>query len=297
MNMPEWKRDEILGALWESKAWKPFVILLVCWGLFLIWKFALKRFEIFLFRGDVIRESEMILRLKTMFHVLKWCGSITVIGLGLYMLLESLGINVAPLLAGAGIVGLAFGFGGQYLIRDVINGIFILLEGQYRINDVVQIGEHGGLVESVNLRITQLRDLEGRVIFIPNGEIKTVINFTKEYSYALLNVGVAYETDINHAIDVIKELGHEMRKDRRFGPLILEGLEMFGVTEFAESQMTIQFRIKTLPIKQWDVAREFRRRLKARFDAEKIEIPYPHRTLSWGTKENKNDFRNKMGAG
>jgi small conductance mechanosensitive channel len=196
------------------------------------------------------------------------------------------------LLAGIGIVGLAFGFGGQYLIRDLINGLFILIEGQYRVNDVVKINDSGGLVESINLRITTLRDLEGRVVIIPNGEVKTVINFTKEYAHALFDIGVAYKENVDRVIEVIKELGSQMRNDSHFGKLILADLEMFGVDEFADSQVTIKFRIKTLPIKQWEVAREFRRRLKNRFDEEGIEIPFPHRTLYWGAGQDNEWFRN-----
>ncbi|MDD5217058.1 MAG: mechanosensitive ion channel family protein [Candidatus Omnitrophica bacterium] len=276
------KWEDILNTVWFGKSVKTLVIFLICWLLFLFLKHGLRKFEEMVSEKEVIRESEMTLRLKTYSHILKWLGSILIFAVTLYMLLQNFGIDVAPLLAGAGIVGLAFGFGGQYLIRDIINGVFILFEGQYRVNDVVQIGEHGGLVEAVNLRITKLRDLEGRVIYIPNGEIKTVVNFTKEYAQALLNVGVAYKENIDRAMSVIKELGGEMRKDPYYGKLILDNLEMLGVDEFGESQVTIKFRMKTLPIKQWEVAREFRRRLKNRFDELGIEIPFPHRTLYWG---------------
>ncbi|MFC1480554.1 mechanosensitive ion channel family protein [Candidatus Omnitrophota bacterium] len=216
------------------------------------------------------------------------------------MVLENHGFNVAPLLAGAGIIGLAFGFGGQYLIRDLINGLFILIEGQYRINDVVKIGEYGGLVEDINLRITTLRDLGGRVIIIPNGEIKTVVNYTREYAQALFDVGVAYKESVDKVMDVIKEVGNEMRKDPYFGRLILDDLEMFGVDEFSDSAVIIKFRVKTLPIKQWEVMREFRRRLKNRFDELGIEIPFPHRTLYWGTgKDNEwvKGFADRMTPG
>ncbi len=147
---------------------------------------------------------------------------------------------------------------------------------------MVKIGEFGGLVEGVNLRVTRLRDLEGRVIYIPNGEIKTVINFTKEFSQALLNIGVAYKENVDRVMEVIKQVGKEMREDGYFGKLILDDLDMLGVDDFADSQVTIKCRIKTLPIKQWEVAREFRRRLKNRFDELDIEIPFPHRTLYWG---------------
>ncbi len=279
----EWQA--VLQMTWVSLSIKTLLILVFSWLLFCFFQYGLKKFEEHLSSNKTIRENETTLRLKTFSHLLKWLGTIAIGGFCLYMIFENFGINVAPLLAGAGILGLAFGFGGQYLIRDIINGVFILIEGQYRINDVVQIGEFGGLVEAVNLRHTKLRDLEGRVIYIPNGEIKVVVNFTKDYSYALLNVGVAYETNIDHAIRVIKDLGVEMRGDKYFGQLISEDLEMLGLDEFAESQMTIKFRIKTLPIKQWEVAREFRRRLKNRFDQEKIQIPYPHRTLYWGATQ------------
>ncbi|HOW88570.1 MAG TPA: mechanosensitive ion channel family protein [Candidatus Omnitrophota bacterium] len=280
MSAASW--DEIFQGIWSNKLWKPFVILLLCWGLFLALKFGLKRLEAAISRKEVLREEESILRLKTFLHVLKWLGSIFIVCFGLYELLENFGIDVAPLLAGAGIVGLAFGFGGQYLIRDLINGIFILLEGQFRVNDVVKIGELGGLVESMNLRVTQLRDLEGRVIYIPNGEIKTVINFTKGHSQALLDVGIAYKEKVDDVMRVMKEIAQEMRQDPYFGKLILEDMEMLGVDAFMDSAVIIKCRMKTLPIKQWEVAREYRRRLKNRFDELGIEIPFPHRKIYWG---------------
>ena len=251
--------------------------------LFLLMKLGLKQFERLITRKDEIRENEMVLRIKTLSKLFNWLGAIAIIGVVFYMVLENFGFNVAPLLAGAGIIGLAFGFGGQYLIRDLINGLFILIEGQYRINDVVKIGEYGGLVEDINLRITTLRDLEGRVIIVPNGEIKTVVNYTKEFAQALLNIGVAYKENVDKVMDIIKAVGKEMREDKYFGRLILDNLEMLGVDDFADSAVIIKFRMKTLPIKQWEVMREFRRRLKNRFDELGVEIPFPHRTLYWGT--------------
>ena len=211
-----------------------------------------------------------------------WLGAVALIGSVLYMILETVGINIAPLLAGVGIAGLAFGFGGQYLIRDLINGIFILFEGQYRINDVIKVGDLAGVVENVNLRVTVLRDMEGRVIYIPKGKMKAVINMTKEWSRAVLNIGVAYKENIDRVMEVLKELGRELRQDPVFSKLILEDLQMLGVEELGESQVTLKCFFKTVPIKQWDVAREFRRRVKNRFDELGIEIPFPHRTLYWG---------------
>jgi len=251
--------------------------------LFVLLRLGVGKFETLITKQDVLREDELTLRVKTLSKLFNWIGGFVVFGLIIYMLLENLGISVAPLLAGAGIIGLAFGFGGQYLIRDLINGLFILIEGQYRISDVVKIGEYGGLVENINLRITTLRDLRGRIIIVPNGEIKTVVNYTKEYAQALLDIGVAYKENVDKVMDVIKQVGEEMRGDKYFGRLILGDLEMLGVDDFADSAVIIKFRMKTLPIRQWEVMREFRRRLKNRFDELGIEIPFPHRTMYWGS--------------
>ncbi len=271
------------------------IIVLVGIVFFFLLQAGLKKLERAIGEKDVIRESETTLRIKTLVKLFSWLGTIIVVGIVIYMVLADFGLDVAPLLAGAGIIGLAFGFGGQYLIRDLMNGFFILLEGQYRINDVVQIGDFGGLVESINLRTTTLRDLEGRVVIIPNGEVKTVINFTKEFAHALFDIGVAYKENVDHVMDVIKELGAQMKQDPYFGRLILEDLEMLGVDDFCESHVSIKFRIKTFPIRQWEVAREFRRRLKNRFDELKIEFPFPHRTLYWGVGSD-NDFMRKLAA-
>ena len=262
---------------------RSLVVLIVGLLLLFLLKIGVKKFEQALTQKDVIRESESTLQIKTVAKLFRWVGTIAIILTIFYIVAENHGLNVAPLIAGAGIAGIAFGFGGQYLIRDLINGLFILIEGQYRINDVVKIGQYGGLVEDINLRITTLRDLEGRVIIIPNGEVKEVVNFTKEYAQALLDIGVAYKENVDHVMEVIKEIGKGMRQDKYFGRLILGDVEMLGVDDFADSQVTIKFRMKTLPIKQWEVMREFRRRIKNRFDELGIEIPFPHRTIYWGT--------------
>jgi moderate conductance mechanosensitive channel len=251
--------------------------------LLLLLKIGVRKFEQALTQKDVIRESETRLQIKTVAKLFRWVGTVTIILVIFYVVAENHGFNVAPLIAGAGIAGLAFGFGGQYLIRDWINVLFILIEGQYRINDVVKIGQYGGLVEDINLRITTLRDLEGRVIIIPNGEVKEVVNFTKEYAQALLDIGVAYKENVDHVMEVIKEIGKGLRQDDYFGKLILGDVEMLGVDDFGNSQVTIKFRMKTLPIKQWEVMRELRRRIKNRFDELGIEIPFPHQTIYWGT--------------
>jgi small conductance mechanosensitive channel len=266
-----------------DKVVRSGVVLLVSVILFILLRMGIKAFESLVTRESDVRESEIELRLKTLGKLFNWLGGILIIIALIYQLMIIYGFNPGPLIAGAGVIGIAFGFGGQYLIRDLINGLFILVEGQYRINDVVKIGDLGGLVEDINLRITTLRDLAGRVIIIPNGEIKTVINFTKGYAQALMDIGVAYKENVDQVIEVIKQVGKEMREDSYFTKLILDDLEMLGVDDFADSAVMIKFRIKTKPIKQWEVSREFRRRLKNRFDGLGIEIPFPHRTLYWGT--------------
>lgn len=296
--LEEVKRERLVKRSPLEKAMVSVAIILAGLALFFILRAITRKLESFVARKkDVIREDAATLRMRTFIKLFSWLGNILVIIVVFYLMLESVGFSVAPLIAGAGIIGLAFGFGGQYLIRDLINGLFILLEGQYSIDDVVKIGDQSGLVENVNLRITTLRDLEGRVIVIPNGEVKTVINYTKDFAYALLDIGVAYKENIDRVIDIIKETGADMRKDAYFNRIILEDLEMLGVDDFGDSQVTIKFRIKTLPIKQWEVAREFRRRIKNRFDELGIEIPFPHRTVYFGTgKDNewvKDLFRGK----
>lgn len=275
-----------------AKTVTAIIIILVGLLLYLVIGKAYRKFQQLITKEGVIRESDSTLRFKTLLQLAYWVGTIVLFLAILYMVLNEFGVNVAPLLAGMGIVGLAFGFGGQYLIRDIISGIFVLFEDQFHVNDVVKIGDLAGLVQKINLRVTVLRDLEGRVIFIPNGEIKSVINYTKEWSRALFDIGVAYKENVDHVMDVIKQLGKEMREDPYYSKLILNDLEMLGVDSFGDSEVTIKFMIQTLPIKQWEVSREFRRRLKNRFDELGIEIPFPHRTLYWGVGP-ENDFMKK----
>lgn len=238
-------------------------------------KGGVRKFEGMVTEKGIIRESDFALRAKTIGRLLFWLGGVMIVLTIAYMILQVFGFNVGPLLAGAGIIGLAFGFGGQYLIRDIISGLFILLEGQYSINDVVKIGEMEGTVENINLRTTVLRDLKGRQIIIPNGEVKSVYNFTRDYAYAVFNLGFGYKEDADRIMQVIKELGADFRKDEYFRRLVLEDLEMFGIVDLRPQLVTVMFRMRTLPMKQWEVTREFRNRCKKRFDSLKIEITIP----------------------
>jgi small conductance mechanosensitive channel len=189
-----------------------------------------------------------------------------------------------PILTGAGIVGLAVGFGAQTLVKDLIAGFFLTFENQVRVGDVAQINGTGGLVEAINLRTIVLRDLEGTVHVFPNGSIERLANRTKDFSFIVLDVGVAYKENVDAVFEVLREIGAELAADARHGASILEPLEILGVDAFGDSQVTIKIRVKTLPLKQWEVGREMRRRIKNTFDARGIEIPFPHLSLYVGEK-------------
>jgi small conductance mechanosensitive channel len=198
------------------------------------------------------------------------------------MVLERMGLDIMPLLAGAGIVGLAVGFGAQNLVKDFISGLFFIVENRIRVGDVAILNGTGGLVEQVNLRTTVLRSLDGTVHVFPNGSINSLSNMTHEFSFYLFNVGVAYKEDTDRVVSVLKAIGEEMLQDDDYKEFILEPLEILGVDQFADSAVIIKARIKTVPIKQWLVGREMNRRIKKRFDEEGIEIPFPHRTFYFG---------------
>lgn len=198
------------------------------------------------------------------------------------LILTELGVNIAPLLAGAGVLGVAVGFGSQKLVQDVITGAFILFEDLISVGDVVNVGDKGGIVEAVSMRNVRLRDLSGVVHTVPYSAITTVSNLTKDFSYYLLDVAIAYREDADQVMELLSQIGAEMQQDAGFMHLILAPLEILGVDAFADSAVIIKARIKTLPIEQWNVGREFNRRMKKRFDEQDIEIPFPHRTLYFG---------------
>ncbi|MCA9396339.1 MAG: mechanosensitive ion channel family protein [Candidatus Omnitrophica bacterium] len=198
------------------------------------------------------------------------------------MILREIGIDIGPIMAAAGVVGVAVGFGAQNLVKDLIGGFFILIEDQVRVGDVVEISGLGGLVEKINIRTVVLRDLSGNVHFIRNGNIDIVTNMTKDYSRYVFDIGVAYREDTDEVVEIIRSVDEEMRQEEGFRESILEPIEILGLDKFADSAVIIKARNKTKPIKQWEVAREFNRRLKKRFDECGIEIPFPHTTLYIG---------------
>ncbi len=228
------------------------------------------------------QDDELNKRTDTLGSVVHYVLSIAMMLIALVMILSEVGIEIGPILAAAGVLGLAVGFGAQSLVKDIISGFFIFLEDQIRVGDVVEIAGKSGVVERMNLKMTILRDLSGNVHFVPNGEINVVTNMTKGYSRYLFNIGVAYREDVDEVMDIMRQVDEDLRNDPEFGADILAPLEMLGLDEFADSALIIKARTTTKPIKQWRVAREFNRRLKKAFDEKNIEIPFPHLTLYAG---------------
>lgn len=253
---------------------------------FLVWEITNSLIEGYLSRKDALgQELEASARTRTLLAVARKALTIALAVVATLMVLSELGVDIAPLLAGAGVLGLAIGFGAQKLVQDVITGVFILLEDQIAVGDVVTVGDKGGLVEAVSIRTVRLRDLAGTVHTIPFSAINVVSNMTKEFSFYVMEVGVAYRENVDEVMQVLKDLGAEMQQDEEYGSKIIEPLEVLGVDAFADSAVVIKARIKTAPIKQWWVGREFNRRMKNRFDELGIEIPFPHTTVYFG--ENK----------
>ncbi len=224
-------------------------------------------------------------RAATLGKVLRNILRIVIWSIALLMVLNELEIDVGPLLAGVGIVGLAVGFGAQSLVKDIVAGMFILVENQYDVGDVIKVAGASGKVERVTLRSTRLRDLEGKIHIIPNGSMDVVTNMTKRYSRFVLDIGVAYKEDVDEIMALLKEIGDELQADPEYGKKILEPLQVLGVQDFADSAVVIRSLFTTKPMEQWGIGREFRRRIKNTFDAKGIEIPFPHQTIYLGEAE------------
>ena len=250
-----------------------------------ILRVALGRLEIILIKAT--ESSEIVpgaaaQRVRTLTNVLRtivvgliwFVATLTVLG--------QIGVNIGPILAGAGVVGLAVGFGAQNLVKDLVSGFFLILENQVRVGDVAIINGTGGLVEAITFRTIVLRDLSAVVHVFPNGSINTLSNVSKDWSAYVMDVGVAYKEDTDRVVEVMRRVGAELRGDSKFGAAMIDDIEVFGVDQFADSAVIIKGRLKTMPLQQWNVGREYRRRLKKAFDAAGIEIPFPHRTLYMG---------------
>jgi moderate conductance mechanosensitive channel len=221
-------------------------------------------------------------RVNTLMGILRKGASVIIWTVFIMIFLQKINIDIGPILAGAGIIGLAVGFGAQELVRDFLSGFFILLENQIRTGDVAILNGTGGIVENIELRTITLRDLAGVVHVFQNGKINSVSNMTKEWSAMVFDIGVAYKEDLNQVMKIMKEVAEDLQKDEEFKSKILEPMEIFGLDSFGDSALVVKGRIKTKPIQQWTVGREYRKRLKEAFDKHNIEIPFPHQTIYWG---------------
>ena len=218
-------------------------------------------------------------RENTLIRIISGVISVIIWLMAVLMIFQELGIAIGPLMAAAGIAGLAFGFGGQYLIRDLISGLFIIFENQYRVGDVVCFDDTCGLVEDISLRMTTLRDLDGTVHHIPHGEIKKVSNLSKYFARVNLNIGISYSSNLEKVIEVVNRVGRELAEDPNWKEFIIKPPQFLRVDDFGDSAIIIKILGETKPIKQWDVTGELRKRLKIAFDKENIEIPFPQRVI------------------
>ncbi len=279
---------EIQTISWDQiilSSFRILLILLLAWVGMLLLQKLLKKLEQRLLKQSLNLDetrSESEKRVETIIRLIKQASLIVLWVTALLILLKEIGVEVGPILASAGIVGLAVGFGAQNLVRDFISGFFFILENQVRVGDVAIINGTGGLVEKVNFRTIVLRDLSGVVHVFPNGAVSTISNLTNDWSAYVFDIGVAYKEHTDRVIDVMTSVGSEMKEDEVVGSYMLGEPEIFGVDKFDHSAVVIKGRIKTKPIRQWQVGREYLRRIKLAFDDAGIEIPYPHQTLYFG---------------
>lgn len=225
------------------------------------------------------QDREAVKRAETLGRVLRYIVAVVVTLVAGMLVLAELGIALAPILGAAGVVGVAVGFGAQSLVRDYFNGLFLLLEDQIHQGDVVRLGEHAGLVEEMTLRYVRLRDYDGYVHFVSNGQIASVVNMGRGHAQAVIDVGIAYGEAIDRAMQVMVRTAEQLRADPVFSSRILDAFEMVGVERWADSAVILRARFKVAPLEQWSVRREYLRRLKAAFDSEGIEIPFPQLTV------------------
>jgi small-conductance mechanosensitive channel len=253
------------------------LILVIGWGGQILVRQITNIFHKFILTKET--DAELERRNETLKRVIRYILNTLLILIVGMLLLSELGISLAPILGAAGVVGVAVGFGAQSLVKDFFTGFFILMENQVRKGDVIQVADKSGLVEDITLRYIRLRDYSGQVHFIPNGLISTVTNMTLEYSYALIEVGVAYATNLDHVFETLQQVAAEMKRDPSWSLKILDQFEIAGVENLADSAIIIKSRWKTVPLEQWAVRREFLKRIKQTFEQKKIEIPYPHLTI------------------
>ena len=218
-------------------------------------------------------------QVETLVQISRWVLDIAIVATALLMLLSTFGLDIAPLIAGVGVVGLALSFGAQTLIKDLIGGLLIVVENQYSVGDTIEVGDVSGVVETVTLRATLVRTAEGSLVVVPNGEVRVVANASKGWSRAVVDVGVAYEEDLARALSVLEDAAAGFAQDTRFEPLLLEAPAVLGPLSLGEWSITVRVMVKTLPGKQWEIARELRKQILAACEREGIDLPYPRQEV------------------
>jgi small conductance mechanosensitive channel len=270
--------------VWRGLAFTLFnvvIILALSWLALRLSRKGLARLRARMQEG-ALADFERVKRLNTLEQVFRYAIAVIITLVTGMLVLSELGISIAPILAAAGVLGIAIGFGAQSLVKDYFTGLFLLLENQVRQGDVVEIAGKGGLVEEMTLRYIRLRDYEGSVHYVPNGTIDSVTNRSRGFAFAVIDIGVAYREDIDEVYAVMREVGSSLRADPEFATKIEDDLEIAGVDKWADSAVVIRCRFKVRPLEQWGIRRAYLYRLKKAFDAADIEIPYPHLTLYAG---------------
>jgi moderate conductance mechanosensitive channel len=252
-------------------------IVIAAWISIVVGQNAVRRLRVRI--ANRLDDREAVQRAETLGRVVRYLIAVVISAIALMLVLGEVGVSVAPILGAAGVAGLAIGFGAQSLVKDYFTGFFLLLENQIRQGDVVKLGEHSGLVEEVTLRYVRLRDYDGNVHFVPNGQISSVVNMARGFAQAVIDVSVAYATDIDTAMNVMREVAAELRSDPAYSARILDDIDIAGVDKWADSAVIIRSRFRVKPLEQWAVRREYLRRLKAAFDRCEIEIPFPQMKL------------------
>jgi small-conductance mechanosensitive channel len=279
IDIPRLSETRYLLTLLGIRGFRILVIVLVAWVFIRLMKALSRRIVERAQEDDHATQSEREKRAETLAQVVKFASQIFAVTIGTFMVLRELGLNITPLLTGAGIAGVALGLGSQSMVRDFLNGFFILMENQFRVGDTIRVNGCEGLVEKITLRTTMIRDIEGTLHIIPNGEIKAVSNLTYGWSRVKLDVAVSYHSDLDRVLAVLREVGEGLSRDEAQRKLLLEAPQVLGVEHLGESALTVRLLVKTLPQGQAEVARELRRRVKEAFDRSGFEAPYPHRVI------------------
>jgi small conductance mechanosensitive channel len=254
-----------------------FLILLISWALMGAAGRVLRALNVRMTAKNPDLEGRK--RIETLMRVIRYIATVVIGAISVMLVLSEVGISIAPILATAGVAGLAVGFGAQSLVKDYFTGFVMILENQIRVGDSVEVGGKTGLVEEVTLRYVRLRDIEGAVHYVPNGVIATVTNRSRGFAFAVIDVGVGYREKLDRVQGIILDVGAELQADREFGPKIVESVQLMGVEQWADSAVVLRCRFKVMPLEQGAVRREFLRRLKNVFDEQGIEIPFPSRTV------------------